>query len=149
MRLYLDLCVYNRPFDYQGQERVAFETEAFIFLLEYIEKGRHTLLNSDALVYENRLNPDSQRRDRISTYLGLAKEFISAEDIDFERAKVLRGMGFSDLDALHIAFSEKGQVDFFITCDDRILSLFKKNSQSINVKIISLLEFISKGGEMR
>ena len=147
MRLYLDLCVYNRPFDYQGHERVAFETEAFIFLLEYVEKGVHTLLNSEALAYENRLNPDLQRRDRISTYLGLAREFISAEDFDFERAKVLRGIGFSDIDALHIALSEKGQADFFITCDDRIVNLFKKDSRSIKVKIISLLEFVSKGGE--
>ena len=148
MRLYLDLCVYSRPFDYQGQERVAFETEAFIFLLGYVEKGVYTLLNSEARVYENKLNPDPQRRDRISTYLGLAREFISAEDFDFERAKVLRGIGFSDIDALHIALSEKGQADFFITCDDRIVNLFKKNSQSVNVKIISLLEFVSKGGEM-
>jgi hypothetical protein len=97
---------------------------------------------------ENKLNPDPQRRDRISTYLGLAGEFISAEDFDFERAKVLRGIGFSDMDTLHNALSEKGQADFFITCDDRIVNLFKKNSQSINVKIISLLEFVGKGGEM-
>lgn len=149
MRLYLDLCVYNRPFDYQGQERVALETQAFIFLLEYVEKGVYGLVNSEALIYENRLNPDPQRRDRISTYLGLAKEFILGEDIDFERAKVLRGMGFSDMDALHIALSEKAQLDFFVTCDDRVVNLFKKNNRSINVKIIGLIEFISKGGEMR
>jgi predicted nucleic acid-binding protein len=145
MRLYLDLCVYNRPFDYQGQERVALETEAFIFLLEYVEKGIYTLVNSEALIYENKLNPDSQRRERISTYLGLSKEFIFREDFDFERAKVLRGMGFSDMDALHIALSEKAQVDFFVTCDDRIVNLFKKNNQSINIKIVSLIEFVGKG----
>jgi len=39
LKLYLDLCVYNRPFDYQGQERVALETSAFIYLLEKVEKG--------------------------------------------------------------------------------------------------------------
>jgi len=39
MKLYLDLCVYNRPFDYQGQERIALETGAFIYLVEQIEKG--------------------------------------------------------------------------------------------------------------
>ena len=43
MKLYLDLCVYNRPFDYQGQERVALETEAFIYLIEQIANGRHVL----------------------------------------------------------------------------------------------------------
>jgi len=48
LRLYLDLCVYNRPFDYQGQERVALETSAFIYLLEKIEQGSHVLIASEA-----------------------------------------------------------------------------------------------------
>ncbi|HJX45692.1 MAG TPA: hypothetical protein VJ399_00805, partial [Patescibacteria group bacterium] len=43
LKLYLDLCVYNRPFDYQGQERVALETSAFIYLLEKVEKGSYAL----------------------------------------------------------------------------------------------------------
>lgn len=44
MKLYLDLCVYNRPFDFQGQERVALETSAFIYLLEKIENSIIVLL---------------------------------------------------------------------------------------------------------
>ena len=38
MRLYLDLCVYNRPFDSQKQERVALETSIFIYILEMERK---------------------------------------------------------------------------------------------------------------
>ena len=62
MRLYLDLCTYNRPFDYQGQERVALETSAFIYIIEKVEKGLHTLLCSDALVYENDKNLDEEKK---------------------------------------------------------------------------------------
>jgi hypothetical protein len=96
MKIYLDLCVYNRPFDYQGQERVALETGAFIYLIEQIEKGRYILVNSEALVYENNRNPDDTRRERISTYFELARESIVLEESDFDRANVLRTRGFSD-----------------------------------------------------
>jgi len=73
MRLYLDLCVYNRPFDSQKQERVALETSIFIYILEMVEKDLYTLIISDALIYENDKNPDIQRRIRVSSYFELAK----------------------------------------------------------------------------
>ena len=143
MKLYLDLCVYNRPFDYQGQERVALETWAFIYLLEQIEKGRHVLAYSEALVYENNKNTDVVRKVRIASYFEMAKEFIRLEETDFERAKDLRALGFTDMDALHIASAEKGGIDFFITCDYRIVTLYKKETPSIKVKIMNLLEFVN------
>lgn len=66
MKLYLDLCVYNRPFDYQGQERVALETSAFIYILEKIEHAAYTLVASEALIYENIKKLDEQRKIRIN-----------------------------------------------------------------------------------
>jgi predicted nucleic acid-binding protein len=53
-------------------------------------------------------------------------------------------MGFSDMDALHIAAAEKGETDFFITCDDSILNLYNRNSQITKVKVMNLLEFVTK-----
>ena len=144
MKLYLDLCVYNRPFDYQGQERIALETGAFIYLIEQIEKGNYTLVCSEALVYENRRNPDNLRKEKISTYFKLAKYFVSLEESDFERANVLRTIGFSDMDSLHIASAEKGNVNFLITCDDWMSDLYKKNAQAVKIVVMNLLEFVAK-----
>lgn len=144
MKLYLDLCVYNRPFDYQGQERIALETGAFIYLIEQIEKGAYTLVCSEALVYENRKNPDNLRKERISTYFKLANYFISLEESDFERANILRAIGFSDMDSLHIASAEKGKADFLITCDDWMSDLYKKNAQAVKIVVMNLLEFVVK-----
>lgn len=144
MKLYLDLCVYNRPFDYQGQERIALETGAFIYLIEQIEKGRYILVCSEALVYENKRNPDGVRRNRISSYFRLAKEFITLEKVDFERAKLLREMGFSDMDAIHISSAERLGIDFFITCDDSIVNLYRKNAEVIKVVVMNLLEFVTR-----
>lgn len=144
MKLYLDLCVYNRPFDYQGQERIALETGAFIYLIEQIEKGKYDLVCSETLVYENSKAPDNMRRERISSYFDLAEGFITLDEPDFERAKVLRTIGFLDMDALHIASAEKGGIDFFITCDDSIVNLYKRNVHNVKVEIINLLEFLTK-----
>ena len=68
MKLYLDLCVYNRPFDNQHQERIALETSAFIYILEKVEKGEYELIVSEALVYENSKNPNELRRSRLTSY---------------------------------------------------------------------------------
>ncbi|TVM00417.1 MAG: hypothetical protein CV087_13690 [Candidatus Brocadia sp. WS118] len=65
MKLYLDLCVYNRPFDYQRYERVALETSIFTYILEKIETGAYILVVSDALAYENNKNPDSLKAEFI------------------------------------------------------------------------------------
>lgn len=142
MKLYLDLCVYNRPFDYQGQERIALETSAFIYILEKVEKGYFTLSVSEVLIYENSKNPDEQRKIRVASFFHLAREFINVDDSDIERAKFLKGLGFSDIDAMHVMSAEKSKADYFVTCDDDIVKLYKKHKDNIKVHIISLLEFI-------
>ncbi len=142
MKIYLDNCIYNRPFDYQGQERIALETNAFIYILENIEKGFYTVVISEASVYENNKSLDEQRKIRVASYFQLAKEFVVSDGSDIERVKSLKGLGFSDIDALHIVLAEKSKADYFITCDDGIISLYKKNRDLIKTKIIGLIEFI-------
>ncbi|MDP3112384.1 MAG: PIN domain-containing protein [Thermodesulfovibrionales bacterium] len=143
MKLYLDLCVYNRPFDYQGQERVALEASAFIYILEKIERNMYTLVTSEALAYENSKTSNEQRKIRVESYFQLAKEFIKIDSSSIERVKLLKGLGFSDVDALHIALAEKSNADYFITCDDEIVKLYKNHKNYINVNIVSLIEFIA------
>jgi len=142
-KLYLDLCVYNRPFDYQGQERVALETSAFIYLLEKVEQGSYVFIVSEALIYENNKNPNEQRKSRVASYFSLAREFARTDASDVERVNFLRELGFSDIDALHMALSEKCRADYFVTCDDNIIKLYKRHKDFIKVNIVSLIELIS------
>ncbi len=144
MKIYLDMCVYNRPFDYQGQPRISIETQAFIYILEQIEKGNYDLVISDVLLYENNKNPNIERKSRISSYFNLAKYFINLDENVYNIAKLFKKLGFDDIDALHIAVAEKNNVDYFITCDDNIIKIYSKNKKKIKVKIISLLDFIKQ-----
>ena len=72
----------------------------------------------------------------------MAQDFIEIDNPDIERAKFLKGLGFSDIDALHIALAERSEVDYFITCDDEITKLYKKHRNFIKVDVVSLIEFI-------
>jgi len=53
-------------------------------------------------------------------------------------------MGFMAMDALHIACAEAGKSNFFITCDDLLLSRGKANKDKLNVVLMGLMDFVSK-----
>lgn len=99
---------------------VSWKTSAFIYLLEKVEKGSYVLIVSEALIYENNKNPNEQRKQRVASYFSLAREFVVTDGSDVERVNFLRELGFSDIDALHIALAEKCRADYFVTCDDNI-----------------------------
>jgi hypothetical protein len=80
MKLYLDTCVYNRPFDDQTQERINLETQAFLVILEKIEKKIYTLLVSEVNFFENERNKTFERKIKIKTIFKLANEFIEIEE---------------------------------------------------------------------
>jgi predicted nucleic acid-binding protein len=121
---------------------VALETGAFIYLLEKIEKGSHVLIASESLIYENNKSPDEQRKVRVASYFNLAREFVGADFSDEERVNVLKKLGFPDIDALHIALAEKSRADYFVTCDDDIIKLYKRHRDLVKVNIVSLIELV-------
>jgi hypothetical protein len=40
MKIYLDVCCLNRPFDDQGQERIRLEAEAVLLIIARMESGQ-------------------------------------------------------------------------------------------------------------
>ena len=144
MKLYLDLCIYNRAFDDQHQGRIALETNAFIYILEKVEKGGYEPVLSEALIYENDKNPDELRKLRVASYFRLAKDFVKIDNEDLRKGKYLVTLGFSTMDALHITLAEKCPADYFITCDDALIKCYRKHKDSIKIRVVSLLEFVSQ-----
>ena len=60
-----------------------------------------------------------------------------------ERVNVLKELGFPDIDALHVALAEKARADYFVTCDDDIIKLYKRHKDLVKVNIVSLIELVS------
>ena len=49
MKLYLDVCCLNRPFDDQSQNRVRLEAEAVLSILELAGSGALEIIGSDII----------------------------------------------------------------------------------------------------
>lgn len=144
MKIYLDLCVYNRPFDDQHQLRIVVETLEFIFLLGKVIDGEIVTINSFVLEDENSKNPYIDRKAKIGDFLEIATEYVDYDEIIEDRAKELERYGIMGMDALHIACAEKARADFFVTCDDLLVKKWEKNKEKVEVKVASLMEFIAE-----
>ena len=144
MKIYLDLCIYNRPFDDQGQPRIVVETVEFMFLLEKAINKEMTIINSFVLEYENSKSPLIDRRDKIDDLLKIASEYVRYSERLENRAEEIEKRGFMAMDALHIACAEAAKSDFFITCDDLLLRKGKANKDKLKVRIVGLMEFFSE-----
>ena len=52
MKIYLDVCCLNRPFDNQAQDRIRLETEAVVLILDRIAAKGWQWLTSSAVTDE-------------------------------------------------------------------------------------------------
>jgi predicted nucleic acid-binding protein len=139
MQIYLDTCSLHRPLDDKTQVWIALEAEAILAILALCEAGSVGLVSSEVLVFEVERNPHPQRKAFVTEILARATMTIDVTDTIEQRAKALESRGFKPLDALHLASAEAGQVDYFCSCDDRLLKKAKAQSD-FTVKILSPLE---------
>ena len=121
MRVYLDNCCLNRPFDDQRQMRVRLEAEAMLCIQEHIRRETLELVWSYMLDFENAANPFEERRTTISGWRQYATMDIEETAMILQRANRLAGMGLKAKDALHIACAIAGECTYFVTTDDNIL----------------------------
>lgn len=121
MRVYLDLCTIQRPADDASQLRVYLEAQAVHGIVALVEAGTLRLVSSTALLIEHARNPHVLRRDVTERVLSLATEFVAVESAVEQRAERYRRSGLKAMDAAHLACAVEAGVDFFCTCDDRLL----------------------------
>lgn len=141
MRIYLDNCCFNRPFDDQSQLRVRLESEAKMAIQEDIRLRKHDLVWSYVMDYENHKNPFLERREQIVKWREYAVEDIEESDALLASAKLICQTGIKNMDSLHIACAVIGEADYFLTTDDWIL---QKASLITNIRIIDPIGFIKE-----
>jgi hypothetical protein len=78
--LYLDLNCFNRPFDDQRQQRVAFESAAVLSILQRIIDGVDRLVWSAVLDFENAQHPLVDRRTEIGRWAQRAAIIIPVNE---------------------------------------------------------------------
>jgi predicted nucleic acid-binding protein len=121
VRVYLDNCCFNRPFDNQRQMRVRLEAEAKLCIQEHIREGTLELAWSYILDFENTANPFEERRTTISRWRQYATIDVEETAAILQEANALAKLGLKAKDSLHIACAIAGECTYFLTTDDDIL----------------------------
>ncbi len=121
MRVYLDNCCFNRPFDSQSQLRVRLETEAKLHIQERVVAGEIELVWSYILDFENAANPFEERRNAIGLWRTRAVIDVGETPGLLANAKLLTAQGIRSKDALHVACAVEAGCEHFITTDAALL----------------------------
>jgi predicted nucleic acid-binding protein len=134
MKLYLDVCCWNRPFDDQSQNRVRLEAEAVLSILELAQADEVETVSSDIIGDELSEMPDRERRKKVELLLALAAARTTLTPAIEERAVELQKQSISSFDALHLASAESARSDYFLTTDDDLLRKAKRAGLKVKVE---------------
>jgi predicted nucleic acid-binding protein len=129
MRIYLDNCCFNRPFDDQTQARIRIETEAKLEIQRRIRDRETDLAWSYMLDFENRGNPFDERREAISRWKTMAVADVVETDAILQRAQAIVKQGLRAGDALHVACAIASRCDYFLTTDELVLKRLRSFSE--------------------
>ena len=124
MRVYLDNCCFNRPYDNQSQMRISLETQAKLYVQDMIKNKELELVASYMLRFENEQNPYEIRRQAINEYIrdhtSVYIDHDKMEEVLIE-AKSIMEAGIKKKDAIHVACAVVAGCDCFLTTDIRLL----------------------------
>lgn len=140
MKVYLDMCCYNRPYDDQTQLKISMETQSKLFIQTLIKDGRLKLITSYMLRYECSNNPFEMRRNAIfdfihnNTYGYVGDEH--KEGIEAKASEIMK-TGIKFKDACHVASAIYAECEYFISTDMRLLKY-----KSEEIKMVSPIEFV-------
>lgn len=134
MKIYMDNCCYNRPYDDQTYIRIHLETEAKLHIQELVRNGEIDLVTSYMLEYENGKNRFSHKKQAIADFMNVNESYYVGIDKEAEVKKVAERImetGIKSADALHVACAILAGSDYFITTDDRLLKLHTEEIQVV------------------
>ena len=142
MRIYLDNCCYNRPYDDQLQMRIHLDTEAKLHIQDMVKNNELELVTSYMLDYENAKNRFWHKRQAISEFLNENEAYYVSQDRNEEAIQIaeeIKKTGAKNADALHVACAILAISNYFITTDDRLLKY-----RSEKVEIVTPGEFVRR-----
>ena len=142
MRVYLDMCCYNRPYDDQSQLKVAMEAQSKLHIQNLIKDRKLDLIGSYTLDYEVSRNPYEMRRRSIVQFIrDNMKGYVGAERADVIQpiADEIMLTGVREKDAYHVASAIYARCEYFISTDMRLLK-FKTDQ----IKLVTPIEFITE-----
>jgi hypothetical protein len=93
LKIYLDNCCFNRPFDNQAQMKIRLETEAKLHIQAGVRESVYSLCWSFMLDYENGKNPYEEKLSAIAPWKELADDFCPPSETILSRGKNIMKRG--------------------------------------------------------
>ena len=121
VRVYLDTCVWCRPFDDVSDERIWEEAMAFVEILRKEERNEILVLGSSVLLFEVSMISSDEKRKAVEEIIARVAKVAHLTESSKKKAEEIMKCGINAMDALHIAVAIENKVDVFITTDDDIL----------------------------
>ena len=141
LKIYLDNCCYNRPFDDLKQEKISLESNAIESIFANKVNKKIEIYKSMAIEFElSKIKNDNKRRQVEDLLDSMDLIEIEYSQAIKKRAIELTKYNIKDMDALHIAFAESKNIDYFITTDRLLINASQR--AKLNIKVINPVEFI-------
>ncbi|MDR2049766.1 MAG: PIN domain-containing protein [Treponema sp.] len=133
MKLYLDTCCYNRPYDDQTQERIHLEGEAVLAIINKQEQNNNEIIGSPVLDFEIGQIENIEKQEKVKNFYTQTISKRAEYNINiFKRVKELSEQTkIRTLDRFHLSFAENTGAEVLLTTDDK----FEKACSEINLKI--------------
>jgi hypothetical protein len=144
MRIYLDACCLNRPFDDFAIDRNHLEAEAVLAILGHIGAGEWQLIGSEVLDREIAANPDIDKRQATRDLLQIADKTVVIGIAEADRAAELLRMGLPEVDVFHVACAESAECDVFLTTDDVLQKRYNRLRRRISVRVENPLKWLTE-----
>lgn len=140
MKIYLDNCCYNRPFDDQTQERIHLESEVILAVLKMGQMKRVSIVGSEILELEMKRMQDENKKWKVLDLYGIADMHIPySEKIRKRSVEIMSVSQIRTFDSLHIAAAEEANAEILLTTDDKFEKMAEK--LELRTRVVNPLRF--------
>lgn len=144
MKIYLDNCCYNRPFDDQKQKRIHMESEAILRVLEKTQQENYIIVGSAVLELEIEQMHDESKKKKVKSLYRITKIRVPyTADIRKRSQEIMKQSKIRTFDSLHIATAESIAADVMLTTDDKLEKMAAR--LKLKVKVMNPLKFMKEG----
>jgi hypothetical protein len=140
LKIYMDNCCLNRPFDDCSSDRVFLEAEAVLTILRKCQEGIFEIVGSDVLDFEMKNMSNIEKRNKVISLYSLVKTKYTEDEKSKKLSDVLIKQNVKWLDSMHISIAEVNSVDVFLTTDDKLIS--NSDRVKLKMKVINPLKWI-------
>ena len=133
MKIYLDTCCLNRPYDDLSDNTVRLESEAVLAIIDICESGGWVFFSSDVLLDEILGITNIVKREKVLLLYHSATMHINLTDDIVTRAREFERFQIKPYDALQLSSAEIGGADVFLTTDRQLISAADRSDVKIKV----------------